>query len=59
MPGGACDPTARMRSRAAKIKSLDGHAIIAVPQDRPCGKQLIQCQMAVHDIAGREAEYPL
>src|SRR5579863_6266908 len=54
--GRAGHPAARMRAGAAEIKPLDRHAVIAVAQHRAGGKKLIQRQMAMHDVAGGEAE---
>src|SRR5712691_10274185 len=53
------DPAARMGTRAAEIQSLDRRSIIGVAGDRSPGKELIQREVAVHDVAADQAVFLL
>src|SRR5262245_19347393 len=45
-----------MRARAAEIEPRQRHAVIRVAEDGPRGKELIERQRAVEDIAVRQTE---
>jgi len=45
-----------MSARAAHVKTLQGPAVIAVPEHRPGRKHLIEAQSAVEDITAHKSE---
>src|SRR5512142_1541395 len=50
---------ARMRARAAQVKALQRHAVIAVPEDGPRAEELVERELAVEDVAAHETEVAL
>src|SRR5882724_5048836 len=50
------DSAARMRAGAAHVESLQRTAIVAVAQHGPGGKQLVQAERAVENVAADQTE---
>src|ERR1700742_3510146 len=57
--GSAGDAAAGMGAAAAMIESLQWPAIVGVTEHRPRGKQLVERQRAVENVAAEKPELPL
>src|SRR5258706_15983511 len=55
----ARDPSARMGARAAEVEARDGRPVLGVAEDRPHGEELVECCLAVEEVAAGHAELRL
>ena len=59
MPWCAGDTATGVRARTAHIKPRDRRPVVAMPQHRTCGIQLVERHVAVEDIAADQPEFAL